>query len=260
MRKRFSAVKKNVIFIICVLLIIVIVQGITFSLTLHKKSMIQEVYQMRIESLIPLIDNQKLEKCEYLNLSIDDVIDSLADINEHANYYKSIFENRFFGYLKELHSIYGVKVVLYCFYENNERNFSLNQMTDIYKDEFEQNSEWLKLGFHTINGQTDYANVSSEQLKQDYIKVANEIVRFAGIESLSSVIRLQGFQGTIDGISQLQNTDEEIAVQCLLTADDSRISYNLSESILSKLNQNMMVEVENLKYIKTDIRLENIPV
>ena len=217
-------------------------------------SEIKDIYKVRVESLENLTDEQSISEVSYLNLSVDDVIDVFEDLNSKK--YESIFDNSLFSYLYDIHNLYGVKVVLYCFYENSDTNFNLAKMTDRYKEEFQENSSWLKIGFHSLNGQTDYAETTTDELIDDYSKVIEEIVRFAGEDSLSQVVRLQGFYGTNEGLSALNSIDN--GVKCFLTADDNRISYELTTEEISMLNLNRLINVNGIYYLRTDLRIENI--
>ena len=92
--------------------------------------------------------------------------------------------------LKTAHERYGLKVQLNIFwrtdffYGNDE--FTLADMTDAYKAEWEEASDWLKLGFHSKQEFPDYP-----YLNADYSDVADllrdvkkEVYRFAGEKSV----------------------------------------------------------------------------
>lgn len=117
------------------------------------------------------------------SLSFDDTILLFEDIKE--NNYDSIFQNTTLKWYKELHDKYGVVISCYCYYENN--NFNLSQFPDKYKDEFKNNSDWLRFGFHTINGETDY---QTGDIVGDYVKTVQELERIVGEDSIDNVIRL----------------------------------------------------------------------
>ncbi len=131
-------------------------------------------------------------------LSSDDNILFLQDITANKDKYKSIFDNPYLALYKKAHDRFGAKVHLNLFYEfiPNERIFSdkrreyfnLSMMTDKFKHEFEQNSDWLKLAFHANSEFPDkpYKNATAEKIREDYEKVCREIVRFAGESSISN--------------------------------------------------------------------------
>lgn len=97
----------------------------------------------------------------------------------------SLFENDYLRFYRGLHEKYGMKVQLNVFYETE--GFCLSQMSDKYKNEWELNSDWLRLAFHANQEfpEYPYVNASYNQMKNECSRVQNEIIRFAGEKSLS---------------------------------------------------------------------------
>ena len=100
---------------------------------------------------------------------------------------KHAFDHFYLAGLKKIHDETGMKVVLNCFYRNDhdKDGFLLNEMPDIWKPEFEDNSDWLKFAFHSYSEFPDrpYLEASAEEIGRDYDLVQNEIIRFAGEKS-----------------------------------------------------------------------------
>ena len=92
------------------------------------------------------------------------------------------FEHFYLKGLKAIHDKYGLKVTLNCFFHNDHHEFMLSDMPDIWKGEFIDNSDWLKLSFHAYSEFPDrpYLEASAEEFGKDYDLVKNEIIRFAG--------------------------------------------------------------------------------
>lgn len=153
------------------------------------------------------------------SLSFDDTISVFEDINE--NKYDSIFQNATLSWYKELHNKYGVVISCYCYYADGD--FNLSQMTDNYLAEFVANSDWLRFGFHTVDGGTNY---KTGNIATDYEKTIHELERVVGKDSIDNVVRLQMFQGSYDEVKRLTELPDEPIVG-LLTADDNRQSYYL---------------------------------
>lgn len=171
------------------------------------------------------LDAYKSESSTYNNifsLSFDDSILIFKDIADKNP--KSIFENSTLNWYKVLHDKYGVVITCYVYYEDGE--FNLTQVPEKYHDEFVENSSWLRFGFHTINGSTNY---QTGEIVSDYQKTINELIRIIGAESIDNVLRLQMFQGSYDEVKKLKLLDNEPIVG-LLTADDKRQSYYLDGS------------------------------
>ena len=100
---------------------------------------------------------------------------------------KRAFDHFYLAGLKKIHDESGMKVVLNCFYRNDhdKDGFLLSGMPDIWKSEFEDNSDWLKFSFHSYSEFPDrpYLEASAEEIGRDYDLVQNEIFRFAGEKS-----------------------------------------------------------------------------
>lgn len=130
-----------------------------------------------------------MKKVQYF---IDDVIWVFRDLTRKNP--KSIYDNDFLKTLKKAHDEYGLKVQLNCFYRTSfwygNDEFSLSDMTDKYKAEFTEASNWLKFGFHSIEEWPDYpyVNADYEQVDENYNRIKKEIVRFAGENSFAKSV------------------------------------------------------------------------
>ncbi|MBE7063885.1 MAG: hypothetical protein E7390_08910 [Ruminococcaceae bacterium] len=123
---------------------------------------------------------------------IDDVIWVMRDLTRKKP--TSMFDNPFLSHLKEAHDKYGMKVQLNLFYRTDffygNDEFTLSDMTDAYKAEWEEASDWLKLAFHAKQEFPDYpyVNATYEDVKANYELIVGEIKRFAGEKSVSTVL------------------------------------------------------------------------
>ena len=97
------------------------------------------------------------------------------------------FDHFYLAGLKKIHDETGFKVTLNTFYRNDhdKDGFLLKEMPDVWKSEFEENSDWLKFSFHSCGEFPDrpYLESSAEEIGRDYDLVRNEILRFAGEKS-----------------------------------------------------------------------------
>lgn len=137
-----------------------------------------------------------------IHFSFDDTIASLRDLTENASAYDSMFDQPFFGALKTLHDTYGAVFSCYCFYQilnssdTTVVDFSLEDVTDAYADEFSANSDWLRFGFHSLNGSMNYSSGTADAAKADYDNFITQIVRITGtVKCVDLVVRLQNFAG-----------------------------------------------------------------
>ena len=148
-------------------------------------------------------------------LSVDDNIIFLWDINKNKDVYKSIFENPYLAVYKRAHDLYGMKLHLNLFYEFDEMDdfkedrghFNLSMMTDKFKDEWIANSHWLRLSFHAKANHPDmpYKNTTRDEIGPICQKVQNEIIRFAGRETLSDVTTVHWGECTLEGMRELRS-------------------------------------------------------
>lgn len=139
-------------------------------------------------------------------LSLDDNIWFLQDISNNADKYKSIFENPYLSFLKQVNDTYGTKIHINIYYETD--GFNLSQMTDKFKSEWSQNSGWLRLSFHALADKPDnpYINASYEKVKSDCDKVMDQVRRFAGKEVTGHVTTLHWGEATVEGCRALRDS------------------------------------------------------
>ena len=120
---------------------------------------------------------------KYTYLYIDDVIWLFRDLTRKRPV--SMFEQPFLAMLKRVHEKYGIRIQLNIFYRTDpfygNDEFCLTEMTDAYKKEWEDASDWLRLHFHAKQEFPDYPyiNASYENVKNDYEAIRNEVYRFA---------------------------------------------------------------------------------
>jgi hypothetical protein len=166
----------------------------------------------------------------YINkyrLSLDDNIWFLKDISANAGKYKSIFENPYLGFLKEVHDTYGTKIHLNLFYQTD--GFNLSQMTDKYKNEWKANAGWLRLSFHALQEFPDrpYIHASYNEMKKDCEMVTDQIRRFAGEELLGHVMTLHWGEATVEGCRALRDSGYTALAGYFNVDDTDNVSYYL---------------------------------
>ena len=117
---------------------------------------------------------------------IDDAIFIFRDLV--AQKPKSCWDHRFLGHVKEAWERYGLKMQLNLFYRNDffygvrEGLFSLKDVPDTWRDEFQQAKEWFRFGFHSLQEYPDYPWISAsyDDVKLAWNLIASEVERFAG--------------------------------------------------------------------------------
>ncbi|MGQ9732532.1 MAG: hypothetical protein ACUVX8_14820 [Candidatus Zipacnadales bacterium] len=120
--------------------------------------------------------------------SIDDNSFFLRDIAEHQ--YDSLFDCFYLAMLRRLHREYGTKFTVNIYYEAlpefGQNRFLLCDFPDRYRNEWEACADWLGLAFHAYANLPDrpYQYAAPEKLMRDLTLVEEQIVRFAGEQTL----------------------------------------------------------------------------
>ncbi len=123
-----------------------------------------------------------MEKLSYF--FIDDVIWVFRDIARQKP--KSIFDNEYMKMLKRAHDDNGLTVQLNLFYRTDffygNDEFTLSEMPDTYKAEFQANKDWLRLAFHAKQEFPDYpyVNATYQDVYDNFKTIESEVERFAG--------------------------------------------------------------------------------
>lgn len=187
---------------------------------------------------------------KYTHFSIDDATQIFQDISFHG--YESIFENEVLGKLKDFHEEYGLKATLYVFAKLD--TYDLADFPDTYKKEFEDNADWLKIGFHSITeASPEEEGMTTEEFAEGFQEVNREILAFAGEKSLAHVLRLHYWYAT----DEMVNVLKEQGIEGLLCNDSKDVCYNLSETENNNLIWTRDGKIKkDIYYYVTDIRLE----
>lgn len=179
---------------------------------------------------------------------IDDVIFLFRDLCQKPP--KQLFDHPFLAMLKDLHERYGMKVQLNCFGETvyshgTPKPFTIDQTPDTYRDEWIANSDWLKLAFHARKEEPSYPyiNASYEEMKEDYIFVRDEIIRFAGEETFTSTTNIHFLPASYAASRAL--VDCGVKILGTTVGEELPRDYdltNLSKAMYERLMQNRTEE------------------
>ena len=188
------------------------------------------------------------------HISIDDCTKCFRNLYENNN--DSIYQNTFFRTIKMLNKRYSFKVTLYCW--SIKSGFEISQLNDRYRKEFEENSDWLKFGFHSSEKFNYLEDKHLGRKEKEFYKEVSDfndcIIHIAGKNSISSRLRLHYYTATDNEIQFLN----EIGVKELLTSHDGRISYNLTKEQQELVDFNGSIKIEEQNYIKSDLCIDGI--
>ena len=163
--------------------------------------------------------------------STDDNILFLKNLAVNAPRYRSIFDNEYLAFWKEMHEKYGTKLHFNIYYQTE--GFNLSQMPEKYKSEWQESSDWIRLTFHALQDEPDkpYIKASYAEMDRDYKLITREIERFAGKELLSPFTTVHWGETTSEGCRALRDNGIKGLVG-VFTFDENRkpsIAYYLDE-------------------------------
>lgn len=184
-----------------------------------------------------------------IHISLDDVKGIFKFLVSNSP--KSIFETRTLSFLKKMNCTYGTKFDLYC--TCSDGTYSLENVPDTYKNEFANNSEWLRFGFHCYRerGCEDYTD---KEFIHQYNDFEKQIVRVTGSSRQTDILRIHAFELNREMCIFLK----EKGINTLLTADDERRSYYLNQENVDKLKREYVYDdlSTHIKFLRSCTRLE----
>ena len=203
------------------------------------------------DDLVLKLNKEETNKSNVFHLSFDDVSLSLIDLYNNKDNYKSIFDNKFFNMLREFNERYGMVVSCYAYGD------SVKFINNTFKNEFFENSNWLKFGFHCKSGGEDYSLISNKDAKIHYDTFIDNIYIMCGTPlSVDRMPRLNYFKGSLENLKIFRECKCGI-IGCL-SADDSRDTYYLNSEQKEYLrNNDVLNDYDNgLIFLSTDLRLD----
>lgn len=159
-----------------------------------------------------------------IHFSVDDTIAVFENLTKEE--YSSCFDEPVLGFFKSLNEQYGLKVTMYCFYEKS-KGFSLKDGTEKFREEFRQNSHWLKFGFHGRNCDSKYNEYEKDEFIRETELVYENLERMVSPEAISYNVRLGFATGNMECVNAFKQKYPKF--QTLYGAEDKRIEYYLSK-------------------------------
>lgn len=155
---------------------------------------------------------------------------------------------------RRLHEKYGLKIQLNLFYEADD--FNLSQMTDKYRNEWLENSDWLKLSFHSsLESVKPYQSSGYEEVFDDCQRVHREIIRFESLPSLAKTTTLHYCLATNEGLSALKDNGVFGLLGLYGTPEKPNFSYQNTASECIILRGGQPVLSDGMTYSAIDIVL-----
>ena len=189
-------------------------------------------------------------KDKRVHFSFDDVNACMTALVRDSTQYTSIFEHPFLSKLQQLHESSGAKFTLYLY--EKDRDYDIGQFPQKFADEFDNNSDWLKVGYHAVSPTISKDSISMASVFIPSFNRVDSILTTKFKSARSETIRLHYFHATQEEVDHLFNN----GITTLLAADDERISYSLSEQENSELMCEEYLQKNGMTYISTDHRCE----
>ena len=145
---------------------------------------------------------------------IDDTIWVLRDITRQKP--ASLFDNPFMKMLKTAHDKFGVKTQLNLFYRTDyfygNDEFTLADVTDAYKSEFQEASSWLKMAFHAKEEFPDFPHINAtyDDVYDLFKATEKEVIRFAGKDSFAYSVCTHWLPVSKEGVRALKDCGVKI--------------------------------------------------
>jgi hypothetical protein len=164
----------------------------------------------------------------------------------------SLFSNPYLALYKRLHEKYQLKVQLNLFYEMP--GFDLSQMTDRFQAEWAENARWLKLSFHSrLENVNPYLSSGYQEVYSDCAAVHQEILRFAGEQSLGKTTTIHYCQTTEEGLRALRDHGVQGLLGLFGTDEAPRSSYSLPEPDAALLRKGEILHLHGLDFCSIDL-------
>ena len=182
------------------------------------------------------------------HFSVDDVFESLIEVSDKKI---PLSKHWFFKILYKLWKKYKIRTAVYLFYQKkiNGKLRTLKEIRDI-KNQLKEG--WLYFNIHGLDYDTPpYSQKPSEQ-KKTFLKIHNQIIRFAGKKNLSSFVRLHYYSESFE----LKNFYKQKNIYGLFVTDREVGSYRLPKKNSNELILKGITKSKGVYFIRTDYRVE----
>lgn len=184
--------------------------------------------------------------------TVDDNIRFFKEISKSGC--KSLFEHPYLAMYQRLHKDFNLKAQLNLFYQME--GFNLSHMHSEFYDEWQENSNWLKLSFHADSGKPkQYEFASYDAVYSDCKRVNHEIARFASPAALAKTTTIHNCLVSNDGLRALSDNNVLGLLGLFGSEEKKRVSYGIAESESKKLRNGEIVKINEINYGAIDIVL-----
>lgn len=185
---------------------------------------------------------------------MDDNIRFLKELTE--KHYGSMFDHPYLAMYRRLHEEFDLKIQLNLFY--SMENFDLSQMSDAYYEEWKENSDWLKLSFHSeLENVRPYESSEYGEVYADCNLVNEQIRRFASDKALANTTTIHYCLLTEDGLKAIEDNCIVGLLGLFGTCEDPRTSYGIKECEAERIRRGESLKIGKLSFASIDIVLNS---
>ena len=184
--------------------------------------------------------------------TVDDNILFFKNIMQNG--YKSIFDDPYLAMYKRLHERFNLKIQLNLFYKTD--GFDLSMMSDRYLPEWAENSDWLRLSFHSDeNNVSPYEFSDYDEVFSDCEKVNREILRFASDSALAKTTTVHYCRTTKEGAKAVADNGVLGLLGIFASEKTPSEFYGIDSESKERLRLGDIVKVEDMSYAAIDVVL-----
>ena len=183
---------------------------------------------------------------------MDDNIRFLKEITE--NHYKSIFDHPYLAMYQRLHREFDLKIQLNLFYRME--SFNLYHMSDAYYNEWKENSDWLKLSFHSEReNYKPYESSGYDEVYEDCRRVHEQIIRFASPYALANTTTIHYCLLTEGGLKAMKDNVVCGLLGLFGNKEKPCTSYGIEECKADKIRNGEVLKIGGISFASIDIVL-----
>lgn len=157
---------------------------------------------------------------------------------------------------RRLHKEFDLKIQLNLFYRME--NFDLSQMNDAYYEEWKENSDWLKLSFHSdFENVRPYEDSGYDVVYGDCKRVHDQIIRFASPEALANTTTIHYCLLTEAGLIAMRDNGVWGLLGLFGDKEKTRTSYGVEESKAEKIRNGETLKIGGIYFASIDIVLNS---
>ena len=201
--------------------------------------------------------------------SIDDNCFFLRDLTLNADRYASLFDHPYLAFWRDMHEQYGARFQFNIYYYDDSDHYDgewyLRDFPEKYKGEWQDNADWLKLTFHAYANEPrdPYIDAGYDKMAHDYHLVTDEIIRFAGEDTLSAFTTVHWVEATVEGCRALRDAGVKGLFGLFLPVEGGgwRTSYYLTDEQAEYMSRHdyWRDTQEDLWFLTLDIVLNGFP-